>query len=95
MAKDDNDDARKFTELKELLEIIKNKIEMMDVLQTGQSATVRLIKDQLSVINSKLDSHTASLITIETERKMEKRLIALEGKEKIKVPSELQLMDVQ
>ncbi len=104
-----NDDSKKFTELKELLEIVKHKIDMMDVRQTNQSATISLMKDQLSVINRKLDSHSASLITIEKEikaygdmykindannRKMEKRLETVEEKESIQVPPELQLAPV-
>lgn len=55
------DDSKKFTELKELLEIIKHKIDMMDVRQTNQGATISLMKDQLSVVNSKLDDPDTGL----------------------------------
>lgn len=70
------DNSKKFTELKELLEIVKNKIDHIEVRQTGQSASISLMKDQLSVMNSKLDemsetldAHTGSLITIENTLK--------------------------
>lgn len=56
-----SDDSKKFTELKELLEIVKNKIDHMDIRQTGQGATISLMKDQLSVMNSKLDGVEESL----------------------------------
>ena len=52
------DDLQK---IKELLEIVKHKVDMLSVGQTGQSATVSLIKDQLSMMNSKLDEHTQTL----------------------------------
>ncbi len=109
MAKAGNGDSQKFIELKELLEIVKNKIDMMDIRQTGQSAAISLMKDQLSVINSKLDSHSASLITIEKElkaygdmykindsniRKMEKRVETLEENADIQPPSEFVLADL-
>lgn len=109
MAKAGNDDPKKFIELKELLEIIKNKIDMMDIRQTNQSATISLMKDQLSVINSKLDSHTGSLMQIEATlngyadmykindfnvRKVEKRVETLEENAGIKSPQEYVLADV-
>ncbi|MFH0936929.1 MAG: hypothetical protein V1808_01395 [Candidatus Daviesbacteria bacterium] len=50
MAKDDD-----LTQIKELLEIVKHKVDMMEVSRTGQSATLQLIKDQQSVINGKID----------------------------------------
>lgn len=52
------DDLQK---IKELLEIIKHKVDVVDLAQTGQSATVSLIKDQLSMMNGKLDEHTDKL----------------------------------
>lgn len=51
MVKDD----LKLTQLKELLEIIKHKVDMLGVSQTGQSASIALMKDQQSVMNKKLD----------------------------------------
>ena len=50
-----DENMKKITELKELLEIIKNKFDHMDIRQTAQSATISLMKDQMSVVNSKLD----------------------------------------
>lgn len=104
-----SDDSKKFTELKELLEIVKHKIDMMEVRQTSQSASIGLMKDQLSVINSKLDSHTGSLMKIEATlngyadmykindsnvRKVEKRVETLEENAGIKSPQEFILAEV-
>ncbi|OGE14348.1 hypothetical protein A3F00_05470 [Candidatus Daviesbacteria bacterium RIFCSPHIGHO2_12_FULL_37_11] len=47
--------ATKSTEIKELLEIIKHKIDILDVSRTDQSASIYLMRDQLSVMNSKFD----------------------------------------
>lgn len=75
MMKADNN-SKKLLELKELLEIVKNKIDHMEIRQTSQSASISLVKDQLSVMNSKLDemsetldAHTGSLMTVEKELK--------------------------
>lgn len=102
-------DLKRITEFKELLEIIKHKIDMMEVKQSTQSASIGLMRDQLSVMNSKLDSHSGSLITIEKElkayadmykindsniRKMEKRLETVEKDAGIKVNPEHQLANV-
>lgn len=54
-------DDKKLTELKELLEIIKHKMDMIEATSTGQSAAVSLMKDQLSVVNSKLNDVIARL----------------------------------
>ena len=45
----------KSTEIKELLEIIKHKIDMLESSRMGQSATISLMKDQLSMMNKKFD----------------------------------------
>lgn len=47
-----NDDLGK---IKELVEIIKDKVDSVSLVQRGQSASIRLIKDQLSVVNRKID----------------------------------------
>lgn len=67
MAKDD----LKIQQLKELLEIIKHKVDMLGVSQTGQLASISLMRDQQSVMNKKLDelqesvdANTSSLIEI-------------------------------
>lgn len=62
MAKSDD-----FITIKELLEIVKHKVDMLDISRSGQSATLQLIKDQLSVMNQKLDAHSASLVDIESK----------------------------
>lgn len=58
--------------IKELLEIVKHKVDMLDISRSGQSATLHLMKDQQSVMNKKmddmketLDSNTGSLVEIE------------------------------
>lgn len=53
-------------QVKELLEIIKHKVDMLEVGQTAQSAQLTMVRDQLSVMGSKLDSHTSSLMSIES-----------------------------
>lgn len=62
--------------LKDLLEIVKDKVDKMETFQNVTMQQVRGIKDQQSVINSKLDemretldAHTGSLMTIEKELK--------------------------
>ncbi len=62
--------------LKDLLEIVKNKVDRMETFQSVTMQQVRDIKSQQSVINGKLDemhetldSHTGSLMTIENELK--------------------------
>lgn len=63
------DDLKK---IKELLEIVNNKVGKLETHLTVRSATLDLLKDQQSVMNQKLDevqetldSHTASLMNIE------------------------------
>lgn len=82
---------------------------MLSVSQTGQSAQINMMRDQLSVINEKLDSHTASLINIEStltaygdmytinnsnSKKLEKRIEVLEDNSDIIPPPEFTLADV-
>lgn len=62
--------------LKDLLEIVKNKIDKMETFQNVTMQMVRDLKDQQSVINGKLDemqetldSHTGSLMNIERDLK--------------------------
>lgn len=50
-----SDNSKKFDELKELLEIIKHKVDMTEMSRTGQGASIQLMRDQLSVMNKKLD----------------------------------------
>lgn len=51
--------------IQELLEVIKHKLDMLEASQVGQSGQLSMIKDQLSMMNSKLDAHSASLVNIE------------------------------
>lgn len=64
-----SDDLKK---IKELLEIVHNKVGKLETHFHARSATLDLIKDQQSVMNAKmdemqetLDSHTGSLMSIE------------------------------
>lgn len=64
-----NDDL---TKIKELLEIVKHKVDSSELRSSTQSATLQLIKDQMSVMNKKmdsmqetLDSNTTSVVEIE------------------------------
>lgn len=73
-----NDVLRK---IKELLEIVSNKVDKLETHVDLHSATLHRIKDQQSVVNEKLDtlqedmdevketldSHTGSLINIESK----------------------------
>ena|SRR3989344_9408310 len=75
MAKDND-----LKQIKELLEIVAHKVDLMEVSRTGQSASFHLMKDQQSVMNVKLDdihkdleevketleSHTGVLVNIES-----------------------------
>jgi len=64
-----SDDLKK---IKELLEIVHNKVGKLEAHFMMRSSTLHLIKDQQSVMNDKLDemqetldSHTSSLMSIE------------------------------
>lgn len=69
--------------IKELLEIIKHKVGMVEMRQTTQSSHISVMKDQQSVINEKLDEMK------ETQEDHTKRLEALA------VDSEQLLMDIK
>ena len=67
MAKNDTNTLKdELKPVKDLLEIIKNKVDKMETFQNVTMQQVRDMKDQQSVINEKLDSHTGALIRIET-----------------------------
>lgn len=60
--------------IKEILEILQHKVSQLELFQHAAAANIRMIKDQQSVMNEKLDNHTvsldnhtASLINIENE----------------------------
>lgn len=46
------DDLR---DIKELLEIVKHKVDLMEVSRSSTLASIHLMKDQQSVMNKKLD----------------------------------------
>lgn len=56
-----------FGQIKELLEIIREKVDKLEMFQHVTSEQVRTIKDQMSVVNRKLDTHSASLVSIESK----------------------------
>lgn len=59
--------------IKELVEIIKNKVERVETTQMGNSASIRLTRDQLSVVNEKLDKVTKRLDDINEEQQSAKK----------------------
>ncbi len=82
-----NNDLKK---IKELLEIVKHKVDKMEVSRTGQSASIHLMKDQQSVMNEKLDAIGKDLGEVkETQEGHTRRLEALAG------DTEQLLMDVK
>ena len=98
-----NDNLEK---IQEFLEIIKHKIDLMMAHQTGQAATIGLIKDQISMMNKKMDPHTVSLLNIESTlagyadmykvndsnvRKIQKRMEVVEKNLGIYPPEELSI----
>lgn len=70
-----DDDLKKIQKLvkdeirpvKEIVEILQSKMVKLDFNQTGTVSSVRSVKDQQSVMNEKLDSHSASLVNIESK----------------------------
>lgn len=70
-----DEDLKKLRELikeeirpvKDIVEVIKKKVDGHDLYLHSTSGNVRSIKEQQSVMNDKLDSHTASLINIESK----------------------------
>ncbi len=55
--------------IKELLEIVAHKVDMMEVSRTGQSASLHLMKDQQSVMNAKLDGVRSGLDEVRKDLK--------------------------
>lgn len=53
-----NDDL---TKIKELLEIVKHKVDLSESHRSVHSATIHLMKDQLSVMNKKMDDTKESV----------------------------------
>lgn len=85
MKKDDS-----LREIKEILEIVKHKVDMMEASRTGQSASIHFMRDQQSVMNGKLDALGKDLGEVkETQEDHTRRLEALAG------DTEQLLMDVK
>ncbi len=59
--------------VKELLEIIKNKVDKIELRQSSQSSQINLVREQQSVINEKLDEVT------ETQEDHTRKLEAVSG----------------
>lgn len=98
--------ADNFAEIKELLEIIRDKVDKLEMFQHVTSEQVRTIKDQMSVVNRKLDAHSGSLVDIESKldtygdmykinqkniERLDTRLVAVEGKLGIEPPEDLKV----
>lgn len=49
------------TKIKELLEIVKHKVDLSESHRSVHSATIHLMKDQLSVMNKKMDDTKESV----------------------------------
>ena len=49
------------TPVKEIVEVIKHKVDKMEFLQIGSNDNIRVIRDQQSVMNKKLDEIEDSL----------------------------------
>jgi hypothetical protein len=68
-----DDDLKKIQKLikdeirpvKEIVEVLQSKMTQQDFVQKGTASSVRSIKEQQSVMNEKLDSHSGSLVNIE------------------------------
>lgn len=106
--------------LKEHIEIVKSKVDKLDLFQSLATNQIRAVKEQLSVVNEKLDTLQEikeivedriypSVMAIELDlkaygdmyklnndnaRKLEKRVVTLEGHAHIQSPPELSLADV-
>lgn len=69
-----NDDFKKLTQLfkkeirgvKDIIEIMKRKVDTIQMFQSTASNNIKLIKEQQSLMNEKLDNHTAALRDIES-----------------------------
>ncbi len=95
-----------YDQIKELLEIIRDKVDKLEMFQQITSEQVRTIKDQLSVINRKLDTHSGSLVDIESKldtygdmykinqkniERLDTRLVIAEDNLNIELPEDLKV----
>lgn len=93
-------------QIKELLEIIRDKVDKLEMFQHVTSEQVRTIRDQMSVINRKLDTHSGSLVDIESKldtygdvykinqkniERLDTRLVIAEDNLNIKPPEDLKV----
>lgn len=63
--KKDND----LKQIKDLIEIVKHKVDLMEASKTGELASIHLIKDQQSVMNEKLTSIRKDLDEVKDDLK--------------------------
>lgn len=92
--------------VKEIVEIIKKKVDNQELHIHVTTENVRSVKEQQSVINEKLDSHSASLVSIESKldsyadsykinrhniERVDTRLSAVEDELNIEVPEDLKV----
>ncbi len=59
-------DIKDLTKIKELIEILVDKVERVELMQRVTTDQVRIMKDQLSVVNKKLDQLPEIQETLDT-----------------------------
>lgn len=79
-----------FRSIKELLEIVKNKVDRIEVNERGQYVTMHLMKEQQSVMNEKLDGVIETQESIVTTQKYHTRKL-----EAVAGDTEQLIMDVK
>ena len=68
-----DEDVKKLRELikeevravKDIVEVVKHKVDTQQMFQSNTADNIRLIKEQQSIINEKLDEHTKKLGRLE------------------------------
>lgn len=105
MKNDDTTDLKKFIRdelraVKDIVEITKNKIDTQEAFLHVTTENVRTIKDQISVINEKLDEHTdllenqirPSVIFTETTIKSYKDMYAVNNSNDKKLEKRIEVL---
>lgn len=109
-----DDDFKKLKQLvreelrpvKEIVELIKKKVDNQELHIDVTSHNTRVVKEQQSVINEKLDSHSAAFVNIEAKldgftdsykinqhniERVDTRLTTVEEELKVEVPEDLKV----
>lgn len=53
-------------DIKDIVEIIKHRVDTLQMFQSTASDNIRLMKEQQSLMNEKLDNQSAALVSIES-----------------------------